>query len=290
MWHRTSAGCAVEIVLGLGAALTYGAADFVGGFVTRRTHVLAVVIGSQLVGAVALAVVMPALTDEPATGRALAWGAASGLAAAIGVMFLYRGLAGGRMSVVAPVTAVVAATLPVIFGLVVGERPPGVALAGVAVALAAIGLISRPAPRDREDAEGSGSGVGLALVAGVGFAAFFILLERAGPAAGLWPLVGARASSILLTGALALLTSAPLRAATGTARPIAVVGLLDAAANVLYLLATQRGLLSLVAVLTSMYPATTVLLARFLLGERLTRTRAAGLGVAATAVALIAAG
>jgi drug/metabolite transporter (DMT)-like permease len=280
----------MEIVLGLGAALTYGAADFVGGFVTRRAHVLAVVLGSQLVGAVALAAVMPALVGEPATGRALAWGAASGLAGAIGVVFLYRGLAGGRMSVVAPVTAVVAATLPVIFGLVVGERPPGVALAGVAVALVAIGLISRPGPSDRRDAAGSDSGVGLALVAGVGFAAFFILLERAGPAAGLWPLVGARASSILLTGALALLTSAPLRSATGMARPIAVVGLLDAAANVLYLLATQRGLLSLVAVLTSMYPATTVLLARFLLGERLTRLRAAGLGVAATAVALMAAG
>jgi drug/metabolite transporter (DMT)-like permease len=280
----------VDIVLGLGAALTYGAADFVGGFVTRRTHVLAVVLGSQLVGAVALAVVMPALVDEPATRGALAWGAASGLAGAIGVMFLYRGLAVGRMSVVAPVTAVVAATLPVIFGLVVGERPPGVALAGVAVALVAIGLISRPAPSDRRDPEGSDSGVGLALVAGVGFAAFFILLERAGPTAGLWPLVGARASSILLTGALALLTSAPLRPAAGTARPIAVVGLLDGAANVLYLFATQRGLLSLVAVLTSMYPATTVLLARFLLGERLTRLRAAGLAVAATAVALMAAG
>jgi drug/metabolite transporter (DMT)-like permease len=280
----------MEFLLGIGAALTYGAGDFVGGLVTKRTHVASVVFASQLWGMGLVVALVVTLGGGPLTAGALAWGGAAGVAGSIGVVFLYRGLAGGRMAVVAPVTAVVAAALPVLFGLASGERPSGTALAGVALALAAIALVSRPAVSDLVDGASRHRGVNLSLVAGAGFAAFFILLRQGGAQDSLWPLLGVKLSSMAVAAALAAALSAPLRPARGSGRATGAVGILDTGANVLYLLASQRGLLALVAALTSLYPVTTVLLARVVLGERLTRPRLAGLIVAAAGVALMAAG
>ncbi|MDQ3765788.1 MAG: DMT family transporter [Actinomycetota bacterium] len=283
------------IVLGLAAAIIYGAADFVGGLVSRRTNVLGVVLFSQLWGTAPLLAAVP-FFDATVAGEDFAWGAAAGVAGAAGVVFLYRGLSLGRMTVVAPTTAVEAATIPVIFGLVGGERPTAVALAGVAVALPAVALVSsspRGAPNDTGTRGGEGRlppGLPEALVAGLAFGLFFISLERTGSGSGLWPLVAARATAMLCVGAGALLTRRSLRPSPGTAAGIATAGTLDVLANVLYLLASRQGLLSLVAVLTSLYPASTVLLARVVLRERLWRVQAGGLFLAAVGVALIALG
>ncbi|HYN36415.1 MAG TPA: DMT family transporter, partial [Actinomycetota bacterium] len=215
---------------------------------------------------------------------------------AFGVTALFKGLAKGRMSVVAPITGTVAAGLPVIVGLVSGERPSVVALTGVVVALVSVVLVSASEHGIEEDAvEGSAPGImarGLpeALTAGASFGLFFILLDKAGDAAGLWPLVGARASSVTVMSIALLVARAPIRPPEGTMRLIAGAGVLDVAANLFYLLATQRGLLSLVAVLTSMYPATTVVLARFVLKEKLTRVQLAGLLLAGAGIAAIASG
>lgn len=283
------------IVLGLAAAVTYGAADFVGGLVSRRTNVLAVVLFSQLWGFTLLLAALP-FFGAAVSGGDIAWGAAAGLAGAAGIVFLYRGLSLGRMTVVAPTTAVEAAAIPVIFGLVAGERPSPVALAGVAVALAAVALVSsspRESPGDTSGQGGSGGlppGLPDALVAGLAFGLFFIGLERTGSASGLWPLVAARATAIGAVGASGLLTRRSLRPSSGTTRSIATAGGLDALANILYLLASRQELLSLVAVLTSLYPASTVLLARVVLHERLWRVQAGGLFLAGIGVALIGLG
>ncbi len=274
------------IVLGLAAAIIYGAADFVGGLVSRRTNVLGVVLFSQLWGTAPLLAAVP-FFDATVAGEDFAWGAAAGVAGAAGVVFLYRGLSLGRMTVVAPTTAVEAATIPVIFGLAGGERPSAVALAGVALALPAVALVSSSPRGGPGDTAGHGGVEGRlppglldGLAAGLAFGFFFISLERTGSGSGLWPLVMARATAVVCVGAAALLTGRSLRPSPGTTRSIAAAGGLD----------SRRGLLSLVAVLTSLYPASTVLLARVVLRERLWRVQAAGLVLAAVGVGLIAAG
>ncbi|MDQ3957867.1 MAG: DMT family transporter [Actinomycetota bacterium] len=284
----------MAILLGLAAAVTYGAADFVGGVVTRRAPLLSVVLLSQVAGSALLLAALPFFVDFGPTGSGLGWGAASGAAGATGVLFLYKGLAAGRMSVVAPITAVEAAGVPVVWGLLTGERPAAIALAGVVLALVAVVLVAGVEPGRLAAATGTRAGlepgVVEALSAGIAFGLFFILLDAAGDETGLWPLVGARAASLGLLTALVLVRRHRLEAAPGTRAGIAAAGLLDVAANLLYLLSTREGLLSIVAVLTSLYPASTLVLARIVLGERMGRLQVAGLGIAVAGVVMMAAG
>ena len=279
----------MAIFLGLAAALTYGAGDFVGGLVTRRAPLLTVVFLSQVAGTALLVSAFPFFVGGAPTGPALAWGAGSGAAGAIGVLLLYKGLAAGQMSVVAPITAVEAAAVPVLWGLLSGERPAPLALAGVALALVAVVLVAGfdPSGIKRSRGDALAPGVREALGAGLGFGLFFVLLAEAG-STELWPLAGARAASLSVLGVLLLARRHPVRAPRGTAGPIIAAGVFDVAANVLYLLSTREGLLSIVAVLTSLYPVSTVLLARIVLGERIARPQIAGLGVALGGVVLMA--
>ena len=285
----------MAILLGLAAALTYGAGDFVGGLVTRRAPLFSVVLLSQVAGTALLLVAVPFFVDSGPTAHALVWGGASGAAGATGVLFLYKGLAAGRMSVVAPITSVEAAVVPVVWGLAAGERPPVVALAGVVVALVAVVLVAGFQPGEAvADAPAARAGrlapgVAEALIAGVAFGAFFILLDEAGDATGLWPLVGGRTASLTILAVLVLARGERVAAAPDTRLPIVAAGALDVAANLLYLLATREGLLSIVAVLTSLYPASTILLARIVLGERMGRLQVAGLGLAVAGVVMMTA-
>lgn len=287
------------VLFGLLAAATYGVADFVGGQISRRVDVFSVVLVSQLIGAVPLLLVVPFLAGEDPTAQALGWGAAAGLGGGAGVLFLYRGLAVGRMSVVAPITGVVAASLPVVAGLALGERPSAVSLAGVVVALLSVILVSSAPPADdQKDAEidadvgggWKGSGVPYAFGAGLCFGLFFVFLNAAGEDTGAWPLIGTRGSSLVLVGAVATGLRKPIKPPPGTLLTIGVAGVLDVAANVLYLISTRFGLLSLVAVLTSMYPAVTVLMARLFLKERMIRMQLVGLALAGAAIVMIVVG
>lgn len=284
------------VLFGLMSAITYGAADFLGGFATRKTGVFSVIVMSQMFSAPLLLALLPFLAGDGPTAQSLAWGAVSGLAGAAGIGFFYKGLSLGRMSVVAPVTAVLSATIPVIYGLIDGERPGPLALGGVGLALLAVGLVSA-SPENIVDGQHSpdkvfgAEGLWHAFASGVGFGLFFILLSRAGGSeAGIWPLIGARAASISSMVAGALLLRRSLRPARGALPAIAGAGLLDVGANVFYLISTRYGLLSIVAVVTSMYPASTVVLARVVLDERLYRLQTAGLVVAVAGLALIATG
>lgn len=278
----------MAILLGLGAALTYGAADFMGGLATKRSNEFAVVVWSQVFGSALLLAALPFFLAVPFTLEAFAWGMGSGVGGGLGVLMLYRGLALGRMSVVAPTTGVIAAVVPVLAGLLLGERPSALSLFGVVVALIAVTLVS--ASPDHAGQRHTYSGIREAIAAGLGFGAFFILLSLAGADSGLWPLLGTRSASLGIVTLIALVAGRSLRPGQGSLLLIASAGILDVATNLLYLSATRVGLLSLVAVLTSMYPGATVILARFVLHERFHRLQLVGLGFSAVGVALIAAG
>jgi len=277
--------------LALGAALAYGAGDFLGAIATGRAKsALPIVAASSLAGVVLLLVIAPWFDASP-TGADFGWGAAGGVAGGVGVALFYRGLATGVMSVVAPVTAVTGAVVPVAAGLLQGERPPTVALAGVVLAIAAVALLAVETPGSREAVTGSSrDALLLALGAGLGFGVFFVLLDRTGDDAGLWPLVASRSVTMLLAVLAAVVIGQAIVPPRGVRRLSLGTGLFDMVANVCFLVANRSGLLALVAVITSLYPASTIALAQVFLGERLARHQLVGVGVAVVAVVLIAVG
>ncbi|HVM34077.1 MAG TPA: EamA family transporter [Actinomycetota bacterium] len=277
----------MAVFLALCAAVAYGAGDFAGGIAARRISVLAVVIGSQAIGLVIFVALVPVM-GAPSTGG-LAWGAAAGAFGGIGVTLLYRGLAVGRMSVVAPITGVGAALLPVTWDLARGARPGLVAIPGAMLALVAIVLVS--AVDDAGTEQGvrwsKQPGVGLAIGAGVAFGAWFITLAGAPGDSGLWPVLGTRIASLTLLGIVASIRRTPLMQVRSAPLLVGAAGILDILANGLYLLATRRGLLAIVAVVTALYPAATVLLARLVLKEQFGVRQRAGMLAAAAGVALL---
>src|SRR4051794_19725845 len=268
-------------LLALASAVLYGSADFFGGLTARRANTIATVVWSQFAGLVLLLLALPFLPAATVSPRDWIWGFSAGFSGGIGVAFLYRALAVGTMAVVAPTTAVIAAMIPVLFAFAVGERLRPLTFAGVALALVAIFLVSRPASAQRETADltrrGFPPGFGLALLSGISVGIFFLSLARTSMAAGMWPLIAARISSITLFVAIAFTAKRTLmmdRTAAGTAT---LGGALDMAANAVYMTAARIGPLSIVVTLASLYPASTVLLARWLLHEHLSRAQIAGI-------------
>ncbi len=277
--------------LALGAALAYGASDFLAGVWSRRTSFAAVALVAQVAALLVVAATAAATGHRTPTATALGWGAASGVGAGLGTLFLYRGLGRGRMGVVAPLSALGAAVLPAALGLALGERPPLPVLLGIACALPAIALVSTPprAPESKPVPGSGGQGAGLldGLVAGACFALLFICLERAGHAGGLWPVVAGQASSLVLLLGAVTIRGTRARISPAALAGSALVGALGGLAGMSYALATGPQRLAVVAVLTSLYPAVTVALARVGLGERVGRVQALGLGLAAAAVTLV---
>lgn len=285
------------VALSLAAALVYGAADFCGGLATRRCSALAVVVWSQAAG---LLVLLPALLLLPGVFRwsDLAFGGLCGIAGAFAVMLLYRGLAVGIMGVVSPITAVLAAAIPVAWGLLFGVRPSPLALAGIACALVAVVLVSAASPADDavaplarvERRHRFPPGIPEALGAGTAFGFFFIVLAQTHRDAALIPLLGTRLSSLALLAAAGIASRASFHIGRPSWRLVASGGALDMLANVLYVVAAHRGALAIVAVLTSLYPAGTVALAAIVVHERLARVQWVGVGVAFAGVAAISLG
>jgi drug/metabolite transporter (DMT)-like permease len=271
------------IVLAALSGLVAGTADFAGGKASQRGKPLAVTVTSQLIGFPLLLVCVLLVPGRP-TVADLAWGAAAGIAGLAGIVLLYRGLAGGAMAVVAPITAVTAAIIPVGVGLLTSRTPGFLVLGGVALAILAIGLVSL----------GSGSGraavspqlVGLALAAGAFFGLFFTLFAQPSQAAGMWPLLAVRVGSIGVGVVIMLRTRTSFRLAPVILPWAAVAGTLEIVGNALYLAAAARGHLSVVAALASLYPISTVLLALVVDRERLRPVQFAGLGLAALAIVL----
>ena len=275
-------------LLAILSAVFYGAADFTGGIVTRRVSAIPVVLISQASGLVLVALVLPLLPAAAPRAADLWWGAGAGLAGGIGVAFLYYALATGTMSVVAPTTAVAAVGIPVITSITLGERPGWLAVAGIALGIAAIALVSRQTQTPAEAPRPSG--LRPAILSGVAIGLFLLALAQTRPASGLWPLLMARLTSVSLFAVIAIAQRRSLR------MPIRLFGLavaggaVDMLANTLYMLAAQIGPLSPIVTLCSLYPASTVLLARVVLGERLNGWQTAGVAAALVAVVLIVRG
>lgn len=286
-------------LLAICASALFGVADFFGGMSARRIAPAITSATSQLAGFVVLAAAALVVGGRLG-GEDLALGAAAGLIGAAALWTFYRGLAIGAMSVVAPVSAVTSAIVPIVTGLFLGESPALGQWAGIALALPAVVLISRegtaePEARAVEPLEeratqaGNRAGVIAGLLAGAGFGAFIVLVTRTSEASGLWPLVASRTVASLLTLAALALTGLLRRVVAGPGLAIAgLAGVLDATSNVLILEAGRRGLLVLVGVIGSLYPATTVILARVVLGERLQPHQVLGLALAVMALVLVA--
>lgn len=273
------------------AAITYGAADFLGGIATRRAAMLGAVLVTQGSGLAFLLMATPLLPDARVTRPDLAFGALAGVTGSIGVGLLYLALAIGPMTVVAPITAVCAAIVPLGIGLALGERPHPLAAVGVVLALLAVAFLSQsdgPAPGGTNTGSGLGRGVRVALASGIAIGFFFTALAQTSAEAVLWPLVVSRSVSVTLFLALALATGRPAGVPRAALAPALACGALDMVANAFYLAAVRQGQLGLVATLASLYPASTVLLARIVLGERLGKWQQVGVACAIVAVVLIA--
>ncbi|MFF3953506.1 EamA family transporter [Streptomyces sp. NPDC001890] len=275
----------LALLLALGSSLAYGCADFLGGLGARKAHVLRTVMIAAPASLAVELLLWPVLGASFSLG-ALGWGAASGVVSAAAFALLYRTLAIGPMNVLSPVTALVSAALPVGVGLLQGEHLGAAGLVGLPLALFAVVLVS--AGRGAGIARPSRTALLLALGAGAAIALQLIFLHQAPSDSGVAPLIIGRAVSSAITLALAGLMYRRL----GPERPAyamsAAAGVLDSMANLMFLLAARSGDLTVVAVITALYPAGTVLLARGVLAERIHRGQLVGLGTAAVAVGLLA--
>jgi uncharacterized membrane protein len=281
----------VAYVLALFSAAFYGAADFLGGLTARRASTTAAVVVAQGSGLVLLAIAVPFLPAASPTRHDLLWGGIAGIAGSVGVALLYAALAIGTMAVVAPITAVCAVAIPVLAGVLLGERLATAAVVGIALALVAIVLVSQQPSSPLQPAVARrrffAPGIPQALCSGVAIGLFFLALARTQSTAGMWPLLVARGTSVVLFCAFAASGGTSLRMPARVLGLAVGCGALDVIANALYLVATRYGALSLVVTLASLYPASTVLLARLALGERLSRLQIAGIACALIAVVLI---
>jgi drug/metabolite transporter (DMT)-like permease len=275
----------VVVVLALLAAVVYGFGDFVGGFASRSRSAITILLYAYPVGAALMLALLPFFSG-PLDLRTAVLGVCGGIGGMVGVIVMYSLMARAPMNVISPVTAVLAAVVPVGFGVIVGERPKVAAWLGIVIGLLAVTLVSRT-PDDHPHGPVGARVLALAAVSGVGFGAYFICLARANPDSGLWPLVISRIASATLILPLARRTGAMV-IVTGRVLGLAVLcGILDATANLFFLLASRHGLLSLASVITSLYPAVTVLLAIWLLHEHTGRMQRIGLALAAASIVLI---
>jgi drug/metabolite transporter (DMT)-like permease len=282
-------------LMALGSALLYGAGDFTGGLATRRAGAIPVVLLSQASGLVLIALLLPVLPQASPDRFDLAWGAMAGLTGGIGVALLYWALAVGTMAVVAPTTAVCAVAIPVLAAVTLGERPAPLAVGGIVLGVVSIILVSQhtPAPADpnrKVTRSRLPPGVGIALASGVAIGFFYLSLAQTRSAGGMWPILTARTVSVALFGIIALTTRQSVKMPRSTLLLTIFCGAIDMLANALYLLAAQQGPLSIVVTLSSLYPASTVLLARIVLRERLNLWQISGVACALAAVVLIVRG
>jgi drug/metabolite transporter (DMT)-like permease len=292
----------VGVPLGLSSGLCWGAADFFGGMQSRRLPALTVAFWSQVAGAVGLLLALAVLRAPPGPiGAGIGWGLVGGVASGCALVLFYRGLAEGTMSVVAPVSAC-GAIVPVAAALLTGDQPSALAGLGVLAAITGVVLVSRTRPltpgrpaRARRPGRPwrPGRVLGMALGSALGFGLFYVFVDAGttgSRGAPLWVIAGARASSLMMLSTIALVgRRSALRWPGRRIGPVALVGIGDTGANLLFAYAAITGNLAVVGVLGSLYPVATVVLARWLLGERLSGGQNAGVVLALTGVGLLAA-
>lgn len=286
----------LAVVLALVSAVSFGASDYAAGLAARAASVLQVTLLAQLTGLAVALLVVPWVGPLRLSAASAGWSAAAGIAGTFGAVTLYLGFRHAVFSVASTLSAVGAATLPVLAGLLYGERPPALALAGIALAIPAIAAISAspgaaddvPAQDGRAATGRRSAGVWYGLAAGACFALFFIGLNRAGSGGGLWPVIVSEGVSLPVLVCCALPSGQLGLPPPGSRSLSAATGATAAIGTILYFVASHHGLLAVTAVITSLYPGGTILLARIRPGERLGPVRLAGLALAGASVALIA--
>ncbi len=277
----------MTVALALVAAALYGLSDFLGGVASRRTSVWPVGL-LACVGAFIGSVLIALFTTGDPTGAQIGWALLAGVGSGSGTAFLYRGLAAGRMGVVAPVSAVGAVLVPLVVGVVAGgERPALTGWVGIVLALPGIWFVSREEELPGTAPAGGSNGLLDGVLAGLGFGVLFAALGQVPEEAGYWPLVGTQLVSVMTLAVAALaFRGDPVPRVKADLWGL-VAGLLAGAAVLFFLLATSHGLLSIAAVITSLYPAFTVLLAILVLREHVHRTQAVGLALCAGSVVFV---
>ncbi len=273
------------VLFGLLSALSWGAGDFGGGIASRRAPLLGIVLLTQAAGMV-IALGIFAIRNEGVPSPAdIGWSVAAGFAGVIGISALYAGLAAGRMSIVAPVTGVLAVAIPVAAGIVLEGVPRTEVLAGIALAIAAVALVSQV-----KDESGRSGGLRYALIAGSGIGVFNVLIGQVTDGFVFGPLTIMRGTQVVILVTVVLVGRRPWRMAPRLVPAVLLIGLLDMGGNAFFIVARQAGDLAVASTLSSLYPVTTVILAAIVLRERIGRQHAVGILLAATAVALIASG
>ncbi len=270
------------IIFGLAASLFWGSGDFSGGLASRRDNATSVVFAAYAIGCVMLVVLALALREAFPAPLDMVWGGVAGVAGVIGLITFYSALTVGQMGIIAPVSAILTAAIPVIFSAYTQGLPSLLQIGGFVVALVAIVLVSRP-----EKATGRPKGLGLALLAGCGFGCFFVLISRVSPSATFWPLAIARFTSVLVLLLLIRFRRQKMLPKKRVTVLVILAGVLDAFGNLFFLLASHTGRLDVAAVLSSLYPAATVVLAALILRERMTRIQSLGIVFALIAIPMI---
>ncbi len=275
------------ILLALASAVAYGVSDFFGGVLTKRHSAWTIAFWGQI-GSLLTAGLLALWVGGRPVPADLLWAGVAGVGSALGTAFLYRGLASGRMSVVAPISAVVSAGVPIVVGVATGERPAVLTWGGIAVGLVAIWLVARAPDPAGGTREGAAASARDGVLAGAGFGTYFAAIGQVREEAGLLPNAASMVVAAVLLLIIVLAVRAPLRLPWRRAGLALLPGVLGAVALTLFLLASQQGLLTVVAVIASLYPAATVVLAALVLHERIHRSQAIGLAACAAAVALVA--
>lgn len=275
----------MAVLFALFAAAAYGVSDFFGGLASRQVPAITVLLASYPIGTVLMAAAVP-IYGGPISAGTLVWSLSGGAAGLVGVALLYTALSQAPMNVISPVTAVMTAVVPIVAGVLLGERPHLLAWIGIALGLVAVTLITRQ-PADHPHGPIGWRPLTMAVLAGVGFGAYFICLATTDEDSGIWPVVLSRTMAVLLVVPLAAALAGFVRMPRPVLALAAMAGALDAVANLAFLLASRHGLLSLSSVITALYPAGTVLLAVLILKERTGAVQRIGLGVAVAAVVLL---
>ncbi len=275
------------IFYALMSAFSFGTADFLGGFSSRKNSTTVTVAWSQGAGLITVLIAAPLMGAEHIAGYDIFWGMAGGVSGALGVLVLFHGLSTGIASIVSPIAALSGAAFPVLFGFITGERPPLLTWTGVALSLPAILLLSWEKGDKNNHVIRS---LRMGLVSGALFGGFFILLSRTSESSGMWPLLAARFTTVPLFILISVIRKSKLRLEKGTRRITVFSGILDMAANVFYILAVRTGYLIFAVILSALYPAPTVILQKIFLHEKLTRMRIIGLVLSITGAALIGIG
>jgi drug/metabolite transporter (DMT)-like permease len=275
------------IALALGSSLVYGVSDFLGGLKSRSLPLLSVLLVSQGSALIALMVAVAASGAEAPEGEFLLYGAIAGLAEAVGVAAFYRGLAVGVMSIVSPIAAT-APVVPVVAAILLGELPGTIQVVGIVLAVAGVGIISLE-PERGESARDPTPSILFGMLTALGFGGFLVAMDAASEGGVLWALFVARLASVTAFASAFLIRRAPLGVRRGEAPVLVLIGFLIIAADSLYATATTEGLLSVVVVLSSLYPVVTIALARFYLKERLRRPQQLGVAAALSGAVLISA-